>query len=141
MYHNVLIPTDGSELSRKAIQNGVQLAKALGAKVTGLHVIVEAPVAAGLGKSFYNENTAKEAAESFLDVIATEARQQGVARECFYIKGSSPDDEIIKAATSRGCDLICMASHGRSGLISGLFGGSETMHVLTHCTIPVLVYR
>ena len=137
MYRNILIPTDGSELSKKAIQ----LAKVLGAKVTGLHVIVEGAVAAGIGKSFYNENTAKEAAEAFLDVIATEARQQGVMHECFYIKGSSPDDEIIKAATSRGCDLICMVSHGRSGLISGLFGGSETLHVLTHSTIPVLVYR
>lgn len=141
MFRNILIPTDGSELSKKAIQNGVELAKTLGAKVTGLHVILDAPVAAGIGKRFYNENTAKEAAETFLEEIAGEARRQGVVHECFYIKGSSADDEIIKAATSRGCDLICMASHGRSGLISGLFGGSETMHVLTHSTIPVLVYR
>jgi nucleotide-binding universal stress UspA family protein len=140
MYQHILLPTDGSELSRRAILSGVQLAKALGAKVTGLSVIVDSPVAAGLGKSLAKEGEAVRAAEAWLAVVADEARRAGVPHECFHVKDPSPYEAIVRTAATRGCDLICMASHGRRG-ISGLLLGSETMHVLTHCKIPVLVCR
>ena len=61
--------------------------------------------------------------------------------ECFHVKGTSIAEEIVKAATTRGCDLICMASQGQHGLAGLLFGSSETVEVLNHCKIPVLVYR
>jgi nucleotide-binding universal stress UspA family protein len=140
MYKHILIPTDGSERSEKAVKSGVQLAKALAAKVTGLYVIVDTMVAAGIGKSMHGKGEAVRVAEAHLDVIGREARQQGVPHECFHAVHQSPYEEIIKVATTKGCDLIFMSSHGRRG-ISGLLLGSETMHVLTHCKIPVLVYR
>ena len=57
------------------------------------------------------------------------------------MKGASIAEEIVKAATTRGCDLICMASQGHHGLVGLIFGSSETVEVLNHCKIPVLVYR
>lgn len=140
MYQHILLPTDGSELSEKAIRNGIQLAKSLNAKVTGFHVVVETRVAAGLGKIMRGQEDAIEAAKQFLAVIADQAREAGVPCECFYVTGDSPHEEIIKAATEKGCDLIFMASHGRRG-IAGLLLGSETVKVLTHCKIPMLVHR
>ena len=141
MYQHILIPTDGSERSEKAIRSGVQLAKALGAKVTGLYVIVDTMVAIGLGESqLHGRQEAIEAAEAHLAVIGREARQLGVPHECYHAVHQSPYEEIIKVATTKGCDLIFMSSHGRRG-VAGLLLGSETMHVLTHCKIPVLVYR
>ena len=140
MYKHILIPTDGSERSEKAVKSGVQLAKALAAKVTGLYVIVDTTVAAGIGKSMHGKEEAVKAAEAHLAVIGREARQLDVPHECFHAVHTSPYEEIIKVATTKGCDLIFMSSHGRRG-ISGLLLGSETMHVLTHCKIPVLVYR
>jgi nucleotide-binding universal stress UspA family protein len=140
MYKHILIPTDGSERSEKAIQSGVELAKALGARVTGLYVIVDTLVAAGIGKSLHGHDEAVKMAESFLGVISREARQAGVPHECFHAVHQTPYEEIIKVATTRNCDLIFMSSHGRRG-IAGLLLGSQTMHVLTHCKIPVLVYR
>jgi nucleotide-binding universal stress UspA family protein len=140
MYKNILLPTDGSELSEMAIRSGVRLAKSLNAKVTGLYVIVESQVAAGIGKSMRDEGARTETAKAYLDLINREAKQHGVAHESFYVVGTSPSEEIIRAAGTKGCDLIFMASHGRRG-IAGMLPGSETMHVLTHCRIPVLVYR
>lgn len=140
MYRNILIPTDGSELSEKAVKNGVQLAKALNAKVTGLYVIVDTMVAKGIGKSMHSKQEDIEAAESFLQVINAEAKRQGVPHECFYATAGSVSEEIIKVASEKGCDLIFMASHGRRG-IRGLLLGSETLHVLTSTKIPVMVYR
>ena len=140
MYRHILLPTDGSELSERAVKSGVQLAKALGAKVTGLSVVVEPLVAGGLGELMTGPTEAISAAEVYVGVIAREAQEHGVAHECYYVRGPSVSEEIVKAATARSCDLICMASHGRRG-IAGLLLASETMHVLTHCGIPVLVYR
>jgi nucleotide-binding universal stress UspA family protein len=140
MYKNILLPTDGSELSEMAIRSGVQLAKSLNAKVTGLYVIVESQVAAGIGKSMRDEGARTETAKAYLDLINREAKQHGVAHDSFHVVGTSPSEEIIRAAGTKGCDLIFKASHGRRG-IAGMLLGSETMHVLTHCKTPVLVYR
>ena len=82
--------------------------------------------------------TAVEGVLAGLSLAAAQAA--GVACECFYVHGETPHEEIIKAAESRGCDLIVMASHGRRGM-SALLLGSETQKVLTHSKIPVLVYR
>lgn len=140
MYKHILLPTDGSELSLKAIQHGVALAKAVGAKVTGLSVVVPAHAPSGTGVAMLGDRVLQDAAEEFLSVIAREAREQGVEAECFYVTGASPHEEIIAAAEQRGCDLICMASHARTGL-SGLLLGSETSSLLNACRIPVLVLR
>ena len=80
------------------------------------------------------------AAEEFVAAIAAEAKRQGVPHECFYIRSASVADGIVKTATERGCDLICMGSQGRRGL-AGLLLGSDTVDVLNSCTIPLLVYR
>jgi nucleotide-binding universal stress UspA family protein len=141
MYQHILLPTDGSELSERAIEGGVQLAKALGARVSGLHVVVESHVATGLGESQVPmRQLAERAAQDYLKVIAAAATQAGVAHECFTVVGDSAWEEIIHAATNRQCDLVFMASHGRRGL-AGVLLGSQTVHVLTHSKIPVLVCR
>lgn len=140
MYKNILLPTDGSELSEKAIHHGVALAKAVGAKITGLSVVLPSHAPTGAGVAMLGDHVLQDAAEEFLATITREAREQGVEAECFYVSGSSPFEEIIVAAESRGCDLICMASHARSGL-AGLLLGSETTKVLTHSKVPVLVCR
>ena len=140
MYQHILLPTDGSELSQAAIRSGLQLAKLLGARVTGLCVVVEPIVAGGLGEVMRGHEEAAQAANSYLAALAREARQQGVPHECFHVKGASIAEEIVRAATTRGCDLICMGSQGRHGL-AGLLLGSDTADVLAHCKIPVLVYR
>ena len=140
MYKHILLPTDGSELSQRAARSGVQLAKALNARVTGLCVVVEAQVAAGIGKAMRHGDEGVAAAEGFPGAIASEASRQGVPHECFYVRADSPYEKIVETAAAKGCDLIFMASHGRRG-VAGLLLGSETMHVLTHRKIPVLVYR
>ena len=89
MYQHILLPTDGSELSGAAIRSGLQLAKLLGARVTGLFVVVEPLVAGGLGDVMRGRDEAVAAADSYLATLAREARQQGVPHECFHVKGSS----------------------------------------------------
>ncbi len=142
MYTHILIPTDGSGLSEKAVRSGIQLAKALGARVTGLYVIAGSLVAKGLGKTMVPETEEQivARAETYLAVVRDLAQAAGVPCECAYVHGYAPHEEIVKAAESRGCDLICMASHGRRGIASLLLG-SETQHVLTHGKVPVLVCR
>ncbi len=146
MFKHILLPTDGSALSQIAIDNGLRFAKEIGAKVTGLHVIVEreaesfedyAPVdvkVPALGE------IAKEEAQQYLSVVANKAREIGVPYATLSVIHASPHQAIIKAATDNGCDLIIMASHGRKG-ITGELVGSETARVITHCKVPVLVYR
>ena len=140
MYRHLLLPTDGSELSVRAFTAGIALAKTLGARVTGLGVVPEHQVAEGLGEIMIGREHVVGAAEEFVAAIAAEAKRQGVPHECFYIRSASVADGIVKTATERGCDLICMGSQGRRGL-AGLLLGSDTVDVLNNCTIPLLVYR
>jgi nucleotide-binding universal stress UspA family protein len=86
------------------------------------------------------ESRAREAGEKYLQLIETAARAAGLAYSGSVIRSNDPYLGIINAAKKGGCDLIFMASHGRSGL-SGLLLGSETHKVLTHSKTPVLVYR
>ena len=145
MFKHILIPTDGSELSRKAVLYGVRLAKESGAKVTALTVAEPYPVAAmdallvSLGEDEYEEQS-RRICEKALQQVTTAAEAAGVPCDTIREVHDQPYRAIIDAAHALSSDLIVMASHGRRG-ISALLLGSETVKVLTHSTVPVLVYR
>jgi nucleotide-binding universal stress UspA family protein len=145
MYRNVLLPTDGSELASKAITDGIALAKEMGAKVTILtvtrpfHVITTDPAMLEDTPAQYKTRIEAYAAKTLLAASET-AKAAGVACDTAQIEGEHPYQSIIDTAASKGCDLIVMASHGRRG-IAALVLGSETIKVLTHSKIPVLVHR
>ncbi len=145
MYHHLLIPTDGSERSHEALAHGVQLAKALGARVTGItvsapfHVMTAEPAAMTDLPEQY-EADAEAAGRDRLQAVQEAAEIAGVPYETVHVFHDHPYEAIIDEATKRDCDLIVMASHGRRG-IAALVLGSETNKVLTHSTIPTLVYR
>jgi nucleotide-binding universal stress UspA family protein len=146
MYRHILIPTDGSERSHRAVQHGLELAKALGAKVTAVTVEASFDVY-GLPSSRdyqmagafaeYTEH-AKAHAGKILSAVAEAARAAGVECETAQLLQDHPHQAIIQAAEQKRCDLIVMASHGRSG-IAAVVLGSVTNKVLTHTKIPVLV--
>ena len=147
MFKHVLIPTDGSKLSLKAIKSGVAFAKSVGARISGCYVVEPfqpyyfgdyIPPDMPTPKDF--ERHAREAGENYLKQIETAACAAGLAYSGMVVKADTPYAGIISAAKKARCDIIFMASHGRSGL-SGLLLGSETHKVLTHSKIPVLVYR
>jgi nucleotide-binding universal stress UspA family protein len=147
MYKNILIPTDGSKLSVKAIKAGVKLAKLSGAKVTGLFVAPSATPLVYKGIFPVGYMTPEEhaemisrAAKQYLDVIEKTARAAGIPCNCITVTGDFPADSILQEAKKNKCDLIFMASHGHKGF-SALLLGSETKKVLTHSLIPVLVHR
>jgi len=146
MFKHILIPTDGSALSRKAIANGVKFAKSIGAKVTGLFaappatpVVYKAFVPVGyMTPQQHAEMIAKTAAK-YLAVIEQAAKKAGVACESVHVTSDFPANAILAVAKQKKCDLIFMASHGRRGL-AGVLLGSETQKVLIQSKIPVLVY-
>ena len=145
MYAHVLISMDGSELAGKAVQHGVAFAKAIGAKITVMTVVP--PFHTIMSRPWLIENTSaqyearmQEHAEKILNAAAHAAQEAGVVCEAIHVEHEHPYQAIIDAAESRDCDLIIMASHGHRG-ISALVLGSETVKVLTHTKIPVLVHR
>lgn len=145
MFQHLLIPTDGSDLSKKAVLYGVQLAKEAGAKVTALtltepyHVASMDAVLVSVGEDEYEEGSRRISDQALAHAKAA-ADAAGVPCETIHEVHDQPYRAIIDAAHARNCDLIVMASHGRRG-VSALLLGSETVKVLTHSTIPVLVYR
>lgn len=145
MYDRILIATDGSELSDKAIAQGLALAKAVGAKVAILRVTSQpAPmVYEGIVVALPVEEIADEIAknvEKYFVTLRAKASNIGVDAETIQIENDFPWQVIIDTARDKGAALIVMASHGRRGL-SAVLLGSETQKVLTHSTIPVLVCR
>jgi nucleotide-binding universal stress UspA family protein len=144
MFKKILLPTDGSDLSSKAIEGGLAFAKALNASVVGL-TVVEPYSYSNLSEyrpetlDDYEQRMMKSAAER-LGKVADAAAKASIPVETVTVKSFSPFEAIIDTAKSRGCDVIFMASHGRRGL-SAVLLGSETQKVLTHSTIPVMVYR
>ena len=147
MYKNILIPTDGSPLSKKAIRLGVALAKSINARVTGCFVIE--PFQPYYVGEYYPPDMptaeefmrrARETGEKYLEQVEKAARAAGLAYSGMVVKARAPYLGIVEAAKKGRCDLIFMASHGRRGL-SGLLLGSETHKVLIHSKIPVLVSR
>jgi nucleotide-binding universal stress UspA family protein len=145
MYANILIPTDGSELAGKAVQHGIALAKRIDANITVLTVLAPFHVLTTDTQMLEDTSTSYQAriqehAEKTLGVVARAAQAAGVPCEMVRIEHEHPYQAIIDTAESKGCDLIVMASHGRHG-ISAIVLGSETVKVLTHSKIPVLVHR
>jgi nucleotide-binding universal stress UspA family protein len=145
MYKHILLPTDGSELSKKAVLHGIALAKAIGADVTAL--VVSTPFASLLVDPSINSAASAEyktlvsnQATKHLNNVRDKARDAGVSCNSVCLEHDQPYEAIIETAKKRGCDLIIMASHGLRG-VSAIVLGSETLKVLTHTSIPVLVYR
>jgi nucleotide-binding universal stress UspA family protein len=146
MYKHILIPTDGSPQSQKAIAGAVELAKAVGAKVTGLFaappatpIIYRDHLPAGFSTMAENKQMIEESAARYLQVIEQAAKEAGVPCEVISVTSDYPADTILSTAEKNKCDLIVMATHGRRG-ISGVLLGSETQRVVTQAEIPVLVY-
>ncbi len=147
MFKHILVPTDGSELSQETVRRAVSFAKEAGAKITAFYAKPEFPV------TYYGEGVlidttspekfaelAESQAQEILGFVENLCKEVGVECSALSLTSDIPYEAIIDAATQSGCDLIFMSSHGRRGLTSLLLG-SETHKVLTHSTIPVLVYR
>jgi nucleotide-binding universal stress UspA family protein len=147
MFKHLLVPTDGSDLSTRTAARAIAFAKEAGARITFFYAKPDYPV------SFYGEGAlvdpttpekfaelTEKQAQDILAAALAQASEAGVASTGVSATSDIPYDAIIEAANSNACDLIFMASHGRRG-ISGLLLGSETHKVLTHSTIPVLVFR
>jgi nucleotide-binding universal stress UspA family protein len=147
MFKHILVPTDGSQLSTETVKRAISFARETGARITFFYARPEYPVA------FYGEGAlidpttpekfaemADQQAREILGNCEREAQAVGVACASLAVTSDIPYEAIIAGARQADCDLIFMASHGRRGL-GGLLLGSETQKVLTHSTIPVLVYR
>ncbi|MET3793560.1 universal stress protein [Aquamicrobium terrae] len=149
MYSHILIATDGSELAQKGIDHGLSLAKALSAKVIFVMVTEPFPIAAGATASGWvagpndisrYEEGQKEFAGGLLEKARAAAEKMGVEAKVVHVADRWPADAIIEVAEEHGSNLIVMASHGRRGL-GRLLLGSQTVEVLTHSKVPVLVVR
>ncbi|MEB3257337.1 MAG: universal stress protein [Cyanobacteriota bacterium] len=146
-YHHLLVPSDGTALSRRALDQALALAKALGAQLTLVHVQPPLPVPlVGMGDMLdpATVESLSQTAERESARILQEAQAAGQAAAVTIrtevVKQDLPYRAIVEAAKRHGCDLIVMASHGRKGL-SGLLIGSETQRVLLHAPVPVMVVR
>ena len=140
MYRHILIPTDGSELAERGVMHGLALAKSLHAAVSIIFVVEPFSDLSGRfleAVATYVEYR-KEQATKVLDRASDAARTAGVSCQTIQTESGQPHQAILAAAVDKGCDLIVMSSHGRSGL-SALLIGSVTNKVLTHAKIPVLV--
>ena len=145
MFQHILLPTDGSQLSRDTAERAVAFAKAAGATITALYArpigqsenygdLVEPKALDRLVSG--SEGKSKE----YLGFIKRLCKDAGVECNAISVVHDSPWEAIINVAEDNSCDLIFMSKHGRGGL-SSLLLGSETYRVLTHSSIPVLVYR
>lgn len=145
MFSHILIPTDGSKLAAEAVDKGIALAKSSGARVTFLMVVepfhifsVEADQLESTRDEYVRQAT--RAAKETLAAAEAKARAAGVEAASITGEDDQPFQAIVQAADTLGCDLIAMASHGRRGM-AALMIGSQTMKVLSHSKVPVLVYR
>jgi nucleotide-binding universal stress UspA family protein len=145
MYRHILIPTDGSELSQKAADYGMALAKSVNAKVTVMTVstpfqtfAVEPGMVTDTPQQY--SKRMETLATKYFNMAKESALAAGVSCDTVRVEHNQPYLAIIETASRNSCDLIVMASHGRRG-ISAIILGSETVKVLTHSTVPVLVFR
>jgi len=146
--YKILLPTDGSDLSQKAVKLGMVFARALHAKVIGLHVIPEVHIPMDEGFVVPTnptirtrvEQDRKAAAQRVLALVEQETKGADIECECVVGVNDTIYEEIISTAEKNNCELIIMASHGHAG-VAGLLLGSETAKVLTHTKLPVLVLR
>jgi nucleotide-binding universal stress UspA family protein len=147
MFRHILIPTDGSPLASRAVRAGIRFAKETGARVTGYYAFDTLRANVNYGGYMVSEKVvaeidkrARQVGERYLEAMAELAKAARVRFEPVCAKVSHPHEGILAAARKRKCDVIFIASHGRSGL-SKLIMGSVTQKVLAHSKIPVLVYR
>lgn len=147
MYQRILIATDGSALSRKAVDSGIEMAGLTGAQIVVLKVVPRYPVSyfeGGVSLPVSSIATMEkqwtEAAQAVVAEIKDKAEAQGIKAKAVTHTSDLVAETILSIAKKNKCDLIVMASHGRRGLKRVLMG-SETSHVLTHSHIPVLVLR
>jgi len=144
MYRNILVPTDGSDITSKAVQTAITLAKTLGAKISTISVKEPFPYSAISEmqpvppQEFYDaqERIAAARVKSVVDAAALE----GLTCSGHTVEALHPWEAITDYAKAQGCDLIVMASHGRRG-VSALLLGSETQKVLTHSAVPILIVK
>lgn len=147
MFKHILVPTDGSDFSNKAVATAARLAQSLRAKLLLLHVRsplesphhVEGGALSNLGGKVVMQEIEDEE-RKLLDAALAIAAADGMKAETAFVAGYSTYDAIIRIAREQDCDLIVMASHGRRG-ISAFLPGGEMQKVLTHTTIPVLIVR
>ncbi len=147
MFKHILIPSDGSDFSNEAVEAGVKLAQALGARVTGYFAApAPTPVTYAhflpVGYMLPEEHARmiEETAQRYLSVVENAARKAGVACEVVHTTNEYPADAILEMAKQKGCDVIFMASHGRRDR-RGPMLGSETQKVASQAPIPVVIYR
>ena len=147
MFQRILVATDGSTLSRKAVESAIELAALNGAELVALTVVPRYPHSYFEGAAVFTaddvariEKEWSEAAQATLDKVSAEAKTAGVSIKTATVSSDLVAESIIGAAKKHNSDLIVMASHGRKG-IKRLLLGSETQHVLTHSQLPVLVLR
>ena len=147
MYNRILIATDGSALSKVAVEHGLALAALTGATVVALKVVPRHPrsyfeggMAVKVTDGKRIEGQWSDAAQAVVDAVKAKGGAEGVTVKAVVAKSDLVAEAVISAAKKHKCDLIVMASHGRKGL-KRLLLGSETQHVLTHSPVPVLVLR
>ena len=147
MYKRILVATDGSTLSKKAVNHAIALAKTCGAELVALKVVPRYPQSYFDGSLTLSVDDVKrietqwmDKAQTIVDAVKKSGEAKGVAVKAVLAKSDVVSDALISAATKHKADLIVMASHGRKG-VKRLLLGSETQQVLTHSEIPVLVLR
>lgn len=147
MYQRILVATDGSTLSKKAVRSGIELAAATGAELVALNVVPRYPVSYFEGALTVSptdiartEKQWTERGQSMVEKVKDEAQAAGVKARGVVAHSDMVAEAIMAAARKHKCDLVVMASHGRKGIKRVLLG-SETQHVLTHSSVPVLVLR
>ncbi len=147
MYRKILVATDGSTLSKKAVRSAIDLAGAVGAELVALYVVPRYPVSYFEGgvtvSSAEIARTEKQWADkgqAVVDAVRDDAQAAGVKAKATISRSDLVAESILATVKKNKCDLVVMASHGRKGLKRILLG-SETQHVLTHSTVPVLVLR
>ncbi|KAB0581838.1 universal stress protein [Ideonella dechloratans] len=144
MYSHILVPTDGSDISAKAVETAISMAKLLGAKLSTISVKEPFPYSAISEmqpvppQEFYDAQ--ERIATARVKAVSDAAKAAGLDCEGFTVEAVHPWEAICDLAKDKGCDLVVMASHGRRG-VSALLLGSETQKVLTHSPLPVLVVR
>ena len=146
-YRRILVATDGSAPARRAVRTAAALARKAGARLLAVCVVLEgvptlfdARLYASPALSPHLRKLLQREADQALHDVEREARRHGVTCETHRVRGAHAWKSVIGTARRHGCDLIVMGSHGREAMAAALLG-SETMRVLAHSKIPLLVCR
>lgn len=147
MYQRILVATDGSNLSKKAVKSALDLAALCGAELVALKVVPRYPqsyfegaIALPLEDIRKVEENWTAQGQAVVDAVKKSGASRGITVKAIIVKSDVVSEAVLAAARKQKCDLIVMASHGRKG-IKRLLLGSETQHVLTHADIPVLILK